>query len=168
MKLLLFGLSLAGVASAQIQVNGFSMVPASQASMMPAATAMSPAASATSSAAASSSSSTSMAASSATPQNNSGCSNGQCGGSNNQYGGGYNQYGGGYAPPSTYTPAPAMYSPPATTQMSYESFKNGGYKSMDCGYGWQKANDGSCQQQTWVRALLIWHILFSRLLNRRS
>lgn len=49
------------------------------------------------------------------------------------------------APPSYYTP------PPAAQQMSYSSFMAGGYKTMDCGYGYQKMQDGSCQQQSWVR-----------------
>src|SRR6266404_253151 len=57
----------------------------------------------------------------------------------------YNQYG-------SYSPPPAQYTPPPQTQdMSYSSFMVGGYKSMDCGYGYQKGNDGSCtNMQSWV------------------
>ena len=59
------------------------------------------------------------------------------------------------APPSYYTPPPA---PPAQyTTMPYSSFMYGGYSSMDCGYGFTKAADGSCQQQQWV-SLIIFHI----------
>jgi hypothetical protein len=36
--------------------------------------------------------------------------------------------------------------------MPYESFKSGGYKSMDCGYGYYKGSDGSCNsKESWVR-----------------
>lgn len=54
----------------------------------------------------------------------------------------YNQY---TAPPSQYTP------PPQSSAMPYESFKSGGYKSMDCGYGYNKGSDGSCTStESWV------------------
>lgn len=53
------------------------------------------------------------------------------------------------APPSYYTQPPAAYQ-----QMSYSSFVSGGYKTMDCGYGYQKMKDGSCNPQTWVRPSL--------------
>lgn len=33
--------------------------------------------------------------------------------------------------------------------MPYPSFQGGGYKSMDCGYGWSKQGDGSCKQDSW-------------------
>ncbi len=49
------------------------------------------------------------------------------------------------SPPSYYTPPPPAYS-----QMPYSSFVSGGYKSMECGYGYQKMSDGSCQPQSWV------------------
>lgn len=56
----------------------------------------------------------------------------------------YNQY--SSAPPAQYTP------PPQTEAMPYSSFMSGGYKSMYCGYGYQKGSDGSCTStQSWVR-----------------
>jgi hypothetical protein len=63
---------------------------------------------------------------------------------------------GGSAPPSAYTPPPSapQYTPPpyyeTATAMPYSSFMGGGYKSMDCGYGYQKGSDGSCQKMSWV------------------
>ena len=56
------------------------------------------------------------------------------------------------------TQAPS-YSMPApdysqqTAQMAYSSFMGGGYKSMNCGYGYSKASDQSCQTQAWVSAI---------------
>lgn len=55
----------------------------------------------------------------------------------------------GYVPPSMYTQAPSTAS---ATDMSYSSFTAGGYSSMNCGYGYAKAYDGSCQMQSWVCA----------------
>lgn len=74
------------------------------------------------------------------------------------------QASGGYAPPAaTYTPAPsgAYNAPPSQytsapssydiySAMPYSSFMNGGYKSLDCGYGYQKQSDGSCKAMSWV------------------
>jgi hypothetical protein len=34
--------------------------------------------------------------------------------------------------------------------MPYESYKNGGYKSLACGYGYTKSADGHCQPESWV------------------
>ena len=52
------------------------------------------------------------------------------------------------APASTYT------QPPATdggySDMPYSSFMSGGYKSMNCGYGYSKGSDGSCKAMSWV------------------
>ena len=53
----------------------------------------------------------------------------------------------GYVPPSMYTEAPSTAS---ATDMSYSSFTAGGYSSMNCGYGYAKGSDGSCQMQSWV------------------
>jgi hypothetical protein len=65
----------------------------------------------------------------------------------------------------SYVPAPSGYGPvsappsqvtqpPSQTdfyqQMPYSSFISGGYSSLNCGYGYYKSSDGSCQQQTWV------------------
>ena len=56
-----------------------------------------------------------------------------------------NQYS---APASQYT------QPPATdggySDMPYSSFMSGGYKSMNCGYGYSKQSDGSCKAMSWV------------------
>ena len=47
--------------------------------------------------------------------------------------------------------------PPATdggySNMPYSSFMGGGYKSMNCGYGYQKQSDGSCKAMDWVSLL---------------
>lgn len=34
--------------------------------------------------------------------------------------------------------------------MPYDSMTAGGYSSLDCGYGYTKAYDGSCQAESWV------------------
>jgi len=51
--------------------------------------------------------------------------------------------------PPQYTPAPSS-SATFYHQMPYESYKNGGYKSLDCGYGYKKSSDGHCQPESWV------------------
>ena len=53
------------------------------------------------------------------------------------------------APPSQYT------APPAPGQdfyqyMPYNSWSNGGYKQLQCGYGYQKQSDGTCTALQWV------------------
>jgi len=45
------------------------------------------------------------------------------------------------APPTTL---PAFYQ-----QMPYSSYMNGGYQSLDCGYGYHKSN-GHCVPYSWV------------------
>lgn len=76
------------------------------------------------------------------------------------------------APPSQYTPPPSnSYNPD-----SYSSFTSYGYKSLDCGYGYSKGQDGSCQQQSWVchvffafsSFILIPHSIPSEAATRRS
>lgn len=78
---------------------------------------------------------------------------------NNQYGSSsssaaYNQY----------TSAAPQYTPPPQSEaMPYESFMNGGYKSMDCGYGYSKGSDGSCMsKESWVRTS---HLGISRVIQ---
>ncbi len=67
------------------------------------------------------------------------------------------------AAPSDYTQPPKATDGGAS-DMPYSSFTNGGYKSMDCGYGHTKASDGSCQSMSWVSRtffaaeLLAWRI----------
>lgn len=67
------------------------------------------------------------------------------------------------------TPAPTAYgtdtgaasqvtAPPSTSMnfydmMPYSSYQSGGYKSLDCGYGYSKQSDGSCMPESWVSAL---------------
>lgn len=79
---------------------------------------------------------------------------------NNQYGqygsssSPYNQYGSSSTPSyNQYTSAPPQYTPPPQSEaMPYSSFMSGGYKSMDCGYGYTKGSDGSCMStESWVR-----------------
>lgn len=57
------------------------------------------------------------------------------------------------APPSEPTAAPSSNGD-FYQQMPYESYKNGGYKSLDCGYGYQKSSDGHCQPESWVRSVV--------------
>jgi hypothetical protein len=68
----------------------------------------------------------------------------------------YNQYGGSSSPSyNQYTSASPQYTPPPQNEaMPYSSFMNGGYHSMDCGYGYVKGSDGSCSsKESWVRIL---------------
>lgn len=55
---------------------------------------------------------------------------------------------------SSSAPASQYTQPPATdggySNMPYSSFMSGGYKSMNCGYGYSKGSDGSCQAMSWV------------------
>ena len=54
------------------------------------------------------------------------------------------------APASVYTPPPASSSSyDVYSAMPYSSFMAGGYKSMNCGYGYQKMDDGSCSAMSW-------------------
>ena len=55
-----------------------------------------------------------------------------------------------YVPPSMYTQPPSTQTAAATDVMPYSSFTAGGYSSMNCGYGYAKGSDGSCQMQSWV------------------
>jgi len=57
--------------------------------------------------------------------------------------------GGGYAAPSQQT-APPSSSVNFYTVMPYSSYQAGGYKSLDCGYGYKKQSDGSCGKESWV------------------
>ncbi len=125
-----FGLTLASYASAQV----VSMIPNSNLSPSGSASASSPM-SASSAAASPSSSGSSGSSMSSSP---------------NQYGSSASS-----SPPSynQYTSAPAQYTPPPQSEaMPYESFMNGGYQSMSCGYGYVKGSDGSCNsKESWVR-----------------
>lgn len=68
--------------------------------------------------------------------------------------------------PSAYTTAPSVSSaaaasvvtpPPSYSSSSYDiysampysSFMSGGYKSLSCGYGYQKGQDGTCNPMSW-------------------
>jgi hypothetical protein len=68
----------------------------------------------------------------------------------------YSQYGAAYqapayqAPPSQYTPPPSSSAMPYYDQMPYSSMIAGGYKSLDCGYGYKKSEDGHCMPEDWV------------------
>ena len=66
------------------------------------------------------------------------------------------QYGSSYGSTTDSASASMYTTPPATdggsSMMPYSSFMSGGYSSMNCGYGYSKASDGSCQQMSWVRA----------------
>ena len=72
-------------------------------------------------------------------------------------------YYGSSAPPeytqdasSSYAVPPSQYtSPPSSSMdiyqmMPYSSMTEGGYSSLDCGYGYSKSSDGSCQSMSWV------------------
>lgn len=118
MNALLFGLSLASAAAAQV-ANGVSAIPYS------------------------------AVYGSAAPTVSAAASSG--------YQAAYQQPAATYAPSSAVTAAPSAYTPPPASSsaydvysaMPYSSFMSGGYKSMNCGYGYQKAADGSCQAMSW-------------------
>lgn len=57
----------------------------------------------------------------------------------------------GEASSSTLTAAPSATATNFYEQMPYSAYMAGGYKQLDCGYGWKKAEDGSCKQESWVR-----------------
>ena len=56
---------------------------------------------------------------------------------------------GGSAAPSQQT-APPSSSVDFYSVMPYSSYQAGGYKSLDCGYGYKKQSDGSCGKESWV------------------
>lgn len=56
------------------------------------------------------------------------------------------------APPQV-TAAPTSL-PPFYQQMPYSSYMNGGYQSLDCGYGYHKSN-GHCVPYSWVIILVL-------------
>lgn len=60
------------------------------------------------------------------------------------------------AAPSVYTPPPVASSSSSNfyDSMPYSSYQSGGYKSLDCGYGYKKSSDGSCQAESWVSRVL--------------
>jgi len=125
MKSIIFGLTFIGAAVAQ-SVNGVSSVPASTQASGSASGSSSQATSSQASNSGSSSYGYSPAAYTGSPSSS--------------------------AAPSQYTPPPpasmsAMYS---QQQQYYTSFMAGGYKSMDCGYGYQKGSDGGCSAMSWV------------------
>ena len=47
----------------------------------------------------------------------------------------------------TATPAPSNF----YNVMPYAAYQSGGYKSLQCGYGYSKQSDGSCSPESWVR-----------------
>lgn len=53
--------------------------------------------------------------------------------------------GGGGAVTPTPAPNPTGY----LQAMPYPSFQAGGYKQLDCGYGYAKQGDGSCKPESW-------------------
>lgn len=117
----LVGLSLAGAAAAQIAVNGYSMVAVDY------------------QAEASASASGGYYASSA---------------SGGYYGSSAPAQATDYAT-STSDASSAQYTTPPSSSydiysmMPYSSMTAGGYSSLECGYGYSKAYDGSCQTQSW-------------------
>ena len=49
------------------------------------------------------------------------------------------------------TAAPSEPSPSSIYDaMPYEAYKDGGYKDLDCGYGYKKGEDGKCAAESWV------------------
>lgn len=57
----------------------------------------------------------------------------------------------GSAAPSIQTAAPQASANDFYEVMPYSSYMSGGYKSLDCGYGYSKGSDGSCNKESWVR-----------------
>lgn len=54
------------------------------------------------------------------------------------------------APPSQYTSLPSSSAKPYYEEMPYSSMVAGGYKSLNCGYGYKKDEDGHCKPEDWV------------------
>jgi len=72
--------------------------------------------------------------------------------------------GGGYggAAPSVPTTAPSV-GEDFYSYMPYSSYQSGGYKTLNCGYGYSKQSDGSCHRESWVRPLFSnYYELFSK------
>jgi hypothetical protein len=62
--------------------------------------------------------------------------------------------GGSGSPPPYQPPASQVTQAPSsdyTQAMPYSSYMSGGYKSLNCGYGYSKQSDGSCKPESWVR-----------------
>jgi len=55
----------------------------------------------------------------------------------------------GYAAPSIQPAAPSSPSN-FYDYMPYSSYRSGGYKTLECGYGYSKQSDGSCRPESWV------------------
>ena len=67
---------------------------------------------------------------------------------------------------SQYTAPPSSSSYDIYSVMPYSSMTAGGYQSLDCGYGYSKSSDGSCQAESWV--CFVFQIqIFSLLINPR-
>jgi hypothetical protein len=162
---LTFGLTLATYASAQV----VSMIPNPNLAGA-SGSASSASASASYPAAATSSSSSDSSGYSTSPSADQYDQYGSSSSAYNQYGSSstpsYNQYGSSSTPSyNQYTSAPpAQYTPPPMSEaMPYSSFMSGGYKSMDCGYGYTKGSDGSCMStESWVRTS---HLEISHAIN---
>lgn len=127
MKSIFFGLSLVSAATAQI-VNGVSSIPVTSVASVPAATPV------PSSAAATPASGSASAPAAVTPAPGSQLSHSGAPAP---------------APPAQYT------APPAPGQdfyqyMPYNNWNSGGYKQLQCGYGYQKQADGLCVPFSWV------------------
>jgi hypothetical protein len=152
---LAFGLTLATYASAQV----VSMIPNPNMAAASGSASASGYGYASGSASASSPTSAPPAATSSSGSDYSGYSASASPNQYNQYGSSssspaYNQYGSSSSAYNQYTSAAAaQYTPPPQSEaMPYESFMSGGYKSMDCGYGYVKGSDGSCMsKESWVR-----------------
>jgi hypothetical protein len=68
------------------------------------------------------------------------------------------------APPSQYTSPPAQSGDGYLNQMPYSTFLQGGYKSLNCGYGYKKDQGQACTPASWVAIYSILLVLHS---NRR-
>ncbi|KAH8120027.1 hypothetical protein DFH11DRAFT_26747 [Phellopilus nigrolimitatus] len=130
MKSALVGLSFAGAAVAQMIVNGASMVTLSSSDSGAIATA--------------SSSGGSYYGSPAPAQATNYASSG-----GSYYGSSAPAQATNYAT-STYGASSSQITEAPSSSMPYESMTAGGYSSMNCGYGYSKAYDGSCKAQSWV------------------
>ena len=59
-----------------------------------------------------------------------------------------------YSSSDASTTTAAAYSTASSSSMGqdyYTSFMSGGYKSMDCGYGYAKGSNGACTAQSWYQ-----------------
>lgn len=140
MKSIFFAVSLAVAVAAQIKVNGVTTVPGGGST-----TSTGSSASSTSGAATPASSPTSMSPSPTKASDNTPAS----------------------MPKPTSEPDYNDDKPskPYWEELPYSTFMSGGYKQLNCGYGYKKNDDGHCKPESWVSGTQYWRHFFSQPLQ---